>query len=366
MRVYLDCNASMPVKPAVRESMVEALAGMGNASSTHAEGRAVRRQIDAARAALAALVAARPAEVIFTSGGTEANNLMLHSFDSVVTSALEHASVLAFAPLDRRIPATPEGVVDLDAAEKRIRALPVPSCVSVMLVNNETGVIQPTQEIGALAHRYGHIFHVDASQAIGRIPVDFQKLQADALTLSGHKMGGPQGIGALIVRDSVPLRPLLKGGGQERNRRAGSENLPAIVGFGVAATLAPQDLDQAPRLGRLRDSLQQALLEGGGADVRIAGEKAPRTSSTLCVGLRGVKGETQVASMDLSGVAVSAGSACSSGKAKPSIVLQAMGWADDWASCAVRFSLGWPTQTEDIQQGLAAWQTLYQRTRKTT
>ena len=245
---------------------------------------------------------------------------------------------------------TSDGVIDLNAAQDILKRLPPRSLVSVMAVNNETGVIQPVAAVTVLAKRCGHFMHVDAVQAVGRLPIDFAALGVDALTVSAHKIGGMQGVGALIVSDSVPLKALIKGGGQERNRRAGTENVPGIVGFGKAAQLAADDLRDAPRLTAI-----------GGEQTRVIGANAPRVANTLSSALRSVSGETQVAAMDLAGVAVSAGSACSSGKTKASRVLGAMGCGAEIAGCALRISLGWHTTEQDIERCIKAWQSLYQR-----
>ena len=359
--IYLDANATMPMKPAVRVAIGEAMERHGNPSSVHRYGRIARRYVEEARASVAALVGAKPAEVLFTSGGTEANNLILGSFDSVITSSIEHDSVLAFAAPENRLPVTADGVVDVAIAEDIFRKA-APSLVSVMLVNNETGVIQPVAALAALAKKYGHTVHVDAVQAAGRLPIDFVALGVDALTLSAHKIGGAQGMGALVVKETIALKSVMKGGGQERNRRAGTENVPSIVGFGVAAQLAADDLRDMPRLTVLRDFLQNRLVELGGEDVEVIGANAPRVANTLSFALRGVNGETQVAAMDLAGVAVSAGSACSSGKAKASHVLRAMGYEDEVAGCALRLSLGWHTQLQEIDRCIEAWHSLYRRT----
>lgn len=360
--IYLDTNATAVMKPAVRAVMIEALERHGNPSSVHQFGRAARRTVDEARASVAALVGVKPAQVIFTSGGSEANNQILGAFTSVFVSAVEHDSVLALSEPTQRLPVTADGVIDLMAAEEILRTAPVPSVISVMLVNNETGVVQPVAAVAALAKKYGHFMHTDAVQAAGRLALDFTALGVDAMTLSAHKIGGPQGVGALIVRDHLPVRPLIRGGGQERNRRAGTENVAGIMGFGCAAALAANDLREMPRLSNLRDDLQNRLCALGGDNAVVIGRQTARVANTLCIALRGISSETQVAAMDLAGIAVSAGSACSSGKVKTSHVLRAMGYGDDVAGCAIRISMGWHTQAADIDRCVEAWHSLYQRT----
>ena len=359
--IYLDANATAVMKPAVRAAISEAMERHGNPSSVHRYGRIARRYVEDARASMAALVGVKPAQIIFTSGGTEANNLILGNFASVIASSIEHDSVLTFASRENCLPVNNDGVIDLTAAEQIFKNAPTSSLVSVMLVNNETGVIQPVAELAALAKKYGLVIHTDAVQAAGRLPIDFAALGVDALTLSAHKIGGPQGMGALVVKEGLVLKSLIAGGGQERNRRAGTENVPGIVGFGVAAQLAADDLRDMPRLLALRDKLQNDLVTLGGNDVVVAGANAPRIANTLSIALCGVSSETQVASMDLSGIAVSAGSACSSGKVKSSHVLHAMGYEGDIAGSALRISLGWHTQEQDITRCVEAWHSLYQR-----
>jgi cysteine desulfurase len=361
--IYLDYNATAPMKPAVRAAVLEAMERCGNPSSVHRFGRTARRYVEEARAAIAAFVGVKPAQVIFTSGGTEANNMVFRGLPGLnfITSAIEHDSVIACTPEAQRLPVDENGIVDLAEAEEILAAAPR-SLVAVMMVNNETGVIQPVEQIAAIAKKYGHLVHCDAVQAAGRLPIDFASLGADFLTLSAHKIGGPQGIGALIVQERMVLQPMLKGGGQEMNRRAGTENVPAIVGFGVAAKLAADDTRDVPRLTEWRDQLQKRLQVIGGNDVIVIGEHVPRVANTLCIAMRNISSETQVMAMDLAGVAVSAGSACSSGKVKASHVLRAMGFKDSVAGAALRISLGWNTQISDIDRCVEAWQALYQRT----
>jgi cysteine desulfurase len=363
--IYLDANATSPLKPAVRSAMMEAIERHGNPSSVHRYGRIARRYVEEARAAVAALAGAKPTQVIFTGGGSEANNLILSSHEHIYASAVEHDSVLAAVPEDRRLPVGRDGIVDLERAEAFMRAAAPRGLFSVMLVNNETGIIQPIEQIAAMAAQHGHMLHVDAVQAAGRLPLAFSSMGIEAMTLSAHKIGGPQGVGALIVRDLLNIRPQIRGGGQERNRRAGTENVPGIVGFGIAAQLAADDQRDTMRLAALRDGLQDRLCYIAGDDAHVVGAEAPRVANTLNIALRGVTGEAQVASLDLAGVAVSAGSACSSGKVKSSHVLRAMGYEQDIAGCALRISLGWHTQPLDIDRCADAWQDMYERTKKT-
>lgn len=361
--IYCDFNASAPVRPDVAEAMSCALAIGGNPSSVHQAGRRARAAVERARAQVADLAGARLNEVVFTSGGTEANTLALSGVDrDVYVSAIEHDSVLDAAPGATRLAVMRDGVLDLGALDKVLETVSQPIIVSVMFANNETGVVQPVAEIVRRAHEAGALVHCDAVQAAGRVPVNFAALDVDLMSLSAHKIGGPQGVGALIVRDGLELKPLLRGGGQERRLRAGTENVPGIVGFGVAAEGAAQDLGQADRVAAMRDGLETKLRQFA-PDAVIYGVEAPRLANTSCVGMPGVSGETQVMAFDLGGIAISAGSACSSGKVTESHVLRAMGVGGPAAGEAVRISLGTSTTAADIDTITETWATLYKRTR---
>jgi len=368
---YLDFNAGAPLLPQVRSLMTEALTETGNASSVHGFGRAARRRVENARIQLAALVGASPSRVVFTSGGTEANNQALRCMSrdgeaTILVSAVEHDSVIAAAPDAQQIPVDRDGIVDLENLRQRLTRLredsTAPLLVSVMLANNETGVISPLREVAELAHAFGALVHCDAAQAAGKIPVDMEALGIDLLTLSSHKLGGPQGAGALILSKTSALRasPLIHGGGQERGLRAGTENVAAIAGFGLAAELAREGLGGAGRLASLRDGLESGIRELA-PEAEIFGAAAPRLLNTSCFTMPGVLAETQVMALDLEGVAVSAGAACSSGKVAPSRVLRAMGADQDQAACAIRVSLGWSSEKAGIDHFLQAWGALYSR-----
>lgn len=363
--VYLDYNATAPIRPEAAAALQAALAAPGNASSVHGFGRAARKRVETARAQVAALVGAAPAQVIFTGSGTEANNLALNAVPAgdaarILVSAGEHDSVLAAAPRAERIPLASDGRVDLERLAALLEAGPRASLVSVMLANNETGVIQPLAEVARLARAQGALLHCDAVQAAGKVALDMAALDADLLSLSAHKLGGPQGVGALVVRDGITLRPLLRGGGQERRQRAGTENVAGIAGFGAAAAMARRDLDQSAGLARLRDHLE-AEVRALCPTVTVHGAAAPRLPNTACLSMPGVAAETQVMALDLAGVAVSAGSACSSGKVQASHVLQAMGVPEAEAGRAIRVSLGWASRAADIGAFVAAWSALYSR-----
>ena len=369
-RVYLDWNATTPLRPEARQAMAVAWDIAGNPSSVHAEGRQARRLVEDARAAIAAAVGARPQDAVFTSGGTEANALALtpglrrgtgEPVRRLLVSALEHTSVLAGGRFQgdaiAAIKATGTGVVDLDHLSTLLADGP-PALVSVMLANNETGAIQPVAEVAGIVHRAGGVLHVDAIQALGKIPFDIRSLQADLVTLSAHKVGGPKGVGALVMAADVQgLEPLLRGGGQELGRRAGTENVAGVAACGAAVKAAMAALESdAARLQVLRNHLERGLRETPGMIVFSDG--TPRLPNTTLFTVPGLKAETAVIGFDLAGIAVSSGSACSSGKVQPSHVLKAMGIGKELAQGAVRLSLGWSTSAADIDLALEAWRKL--------
>jgi cysteine desulfurase len=353
--VYLDYNATTPVRPAVATAIADALATVGNPSSVHGFGRAARARLETAREQVAALVGARPAQVVFTSGGTESNNLALTGTrrERVLVSAIEHDSVLK-ATTAETIPVDGRGLVDLAALERLLMGLTEPALVAVMLANNETGVIQPVADAARIAHDHGALLHCDAVQAAGKIAIDFNALGVDLMTVSAHKLGGPAGVGALIVADRANLAAQQRGGGQERGRRAGTENLAGIVGFGVAAEIAAAELGAAAGLAELRDELERRAVAAVPGAV-LFGREVARLANTSCLALPDVSSELQVMALDLAGVAVSAGSACSSGKVQPSHVLRAMGVDAATVGCAIRISLGWQSTAEDVERFLEAW-----------
>ncbi len=360
--VYLDYNAEAPLKPAVAEAMAAASGLVGNPSSVHRFGRLARRAVEDARARVAALAGAAPAEVVFTASGTEANNLALEGCGRArpVVSAVEHDSMLRAAPEARLAPVDCDGVIDLEVLDEILSQLDEPALVSVMLANNETGVAQPAARAAEIAHAHGALFHCDAVQAAGRTAIDFAALGADLMSLSAHKMGGPHGVGALIVRDGVEIAPLFRGGAQETGRRAGSEDVAGIVGFGVAAELAAGDVAEAGRIAALRDDAERRL-RAIAPDLVVFGGAAERLCNTSCLTMPGVPSESQVMALDLAGVAVSAGSACSSGKVGESHVLRAMGVDPAAAECAIRVSLGWASTAADIDRLVEAWGALHAR-----
>ncbi|MFM9847255.1 MAG: cysteine desulfurase family protein [Hyphomicrobiaceae bacterium] len=359
-RAYFDWNASAPLRPEAREATAGAMDVIGNPSSIHAEGRRARDLVETAREQVAALVGASPVEVVFTSGATEANAWALGGWDTIFLSGIEHDSVRAPAKLSGArlidIPTGPDGQARIGVIARRIPERDALGCalVTLQMANNETGVIQPVVDAVSLAREHGLSVHTDATQAAGRAPIDFAGLGVDLLSLSSHKLGGPKGIGALVVRDGVTIAPLIAGGGQERRRRAGTENVAAIAGFGAAAAAALRDLEHITDLAARRDVVERGLIDVA-PECFVIGQSSPRLANTMCIAWPGKSAETLVIKLDLAGVAVSAGAACSSGKVGSSHVLEAMGLADDVAKCAIRVSLGLTTSDRDIQRLLAAW-----------
>ncbi len=379
-RVYLDWNASAPLRDEARAAVCAALELTGNASSVHGEGRAARHVLEDARDAVARLVKADPRNVIFTAGGTEANALALspgiqvgsdkRPFTRLLVSAIEHPSVLVGGRFAggtvEQVAVTADGVVDLLALEQRLDALAQRKervMVSLMAANNETGVIQPVRAAADVVHRHGGLLHVDAVQAAGRVALDMAALGADLMTLSAHKIGGAKGAGALIRRDeSIHLDALIRGGGQERGARAGTENTAAIAAFGAAAaTAAANFAAEVAHMAALHERLESGIRALAPAAVVLGADTASkheRLPNTTLVALAGARAETLVIGFDLDGVAVSSGAACSSGKVAPSHVLAAMAQRPELARGAIRVSTGYATTEADIDRFLTVWQKL--------
>ena len=370
-RIYLDWNATAALLPEAREAVLDGLDLCGNASSVHREGRAVRARVEAARRQVAALAGAEPANVTFLAGATEAANFVLTpdfrmgrravTLGALYVSGIEHPAVFEGGrfPADRRheIPVLPSGIVDLDALEAMLaehdKALGLPM-VALMLVNNETGIIQPVAAAAGIVHRHGGLLVVDAVQAAGRIPISIEALDADFLILSSHKLGGPKGVGALISRgETLMPAPLVRGGGQEKGHHSGTENVPGILGFAAAAAFAAEGIEaRNGRIAALRDRLEDGM-RAACPDVEIYGTDLPRVANTAFFTLPGLKAETGQIAFDLEGIALSAGSACSSGKVGESQVLKAMG--RDPRLGGLRVSLGWATTDQDIDAAIAAF-----------
>jgi len=359
-RVYLDNNATTPILPEVFEAMRPYFAEhFGNASSIHHHGQETRAAVERARESVAALLGCRPSEIVFTSGGTEGDNLaifgLMHEGDHIISSTIEHHAVLnsckhlaetgcevTFVPVDGR------GLVDPDDVRRAIRSNT--KLISIMMANNETGVLQLVEEIGRVAAEADVYFHSDGVQAAGKVPVDVQRIGCDLLSISGHKMHAPQGVGALYVRKGTILRPMVYGGSHERSRRAGTENVPGIVALGKAAELAKEALDRGDltQMAAMRDRLQDGIL-GEVGSIGVNGEGAPRVPNTTNIHFDYIEGEALVIALDLKGLAVSTGAACSSGAIEPSHVLTAMGLPPEQARASLRLSLGKQNTAEDVE-----------------
>lgn len=359
--IYLDYNATAPMRPEVRERL-HALIGLPlNASSVHGYGREGKRIIEAARRQIAALTGADANNVIFNSGATEGNNTVLKHFagEKVLVSAIEHPSVLEARPDAIKIPVKQDEILDLAALEALLKEHK-PALVSCQLVNSETGIIQPMREIANLAQKHGAWLHSDAVQAAGRIPLDINALGIHFMTLSSHKLGGPQGVGALVLGICGETPTLLDGGGQEKKARAGTENIAGIAGFGLAAELAQQEINKDTTLGALRDTLESRLTKIK-PDIMIHGKDQSRIPNTSFFSLRGAASETLLMAFDLEGICISNGSACSSGTVKASHVLKAMNVPEEYATGAIRVSMGWNTQNSDIDAFLRAFEKIAAR-----
>jgi cysteine desulfurase len=367
--VYADYNATAPLRPEARAALQQAYdLGATNPSSVHSQGRKARRLVENARLQVGTALGTRPQDLIFTSGGTEALNLAIHGLaaalpkpPALIVSAIEHEAVSRSAAqagrVVRPLPVTGSGLADLDALRAMLTAwdntqsgAPV---LCLMFANNETGVIQPVAEAARLMHEAGGLIVCDAVQAFGKIAVNVGLLGIDYLAVSAHKLGGPQGVGALWTAPGAPLRAWMQGGGQENGFRSGTENVAGICGFGAAAEAAVRDLPEYAALGARRDAMEERLEKEGG--VRVMGKDAPRLAGTSNFARAGFRSETQVMALDIAGVCVSAGSACSSGKVKRSLVLGAMGVDDALAESAIRASFGWDSKPEDFDGLAEAW-----------
>ena len=358
-RVYLDNNATTPVLPEVFEAMRPYFAEhFGNASSIHHHGQETRAAVERARESVAALLGCRASEIVFTSGGTEADNLAIsgvtHPGDHVITSTIEHHAVLnsckhlestgcevTYVPVDGR------GLIDPDDVRRALR--PQTKLITIMMANNETGVLQPVEEIGKIAAEADVYFHTDAVQAAGKVPIEVNRLGCDLLSISGHKLHAPQGVGALYVGKGTILQPMFHGGSHERSRRAGTENVPGIIGLGKAAELAREALERGDlaRMSAMRDHIEERILSEVEA-TGVNGEGAPRVPNTTNIHFDYIEGESLVIALDLKGLAVSTGAACSSGAIEPSHVLTAMGLPPETARASLRFSLGKQNTSEDV------------------
>lgn len=362
--IYMDHNATTIMRPSVANG-VAALKGLAlNASSIHSSGRKARGLIEAAREKIAVLANAGKAKVIFTSSGTESNNMALrgHEKYKILVSAIEHASILKIGVHENLIPVTDDGTIDITALQRILRQYSGEKVlISVMLANNETGVIQPIKKIAKIVHEHGGLIHTDAAQCFGKIEVDMQDLGVDMITISSHKVGGPHGVAALIMQKKVPIHSLIVGGGQEQGYRAGTENVAAIHGFGIAAEEAGKSIIAMKSIAILQKRIEEEIKHIA-PDAIIFGEKASRLPNTSMIYMPKVPAETQLMHFDMAGIEVSAGSACSSGKIETSHVLLAMGVSLQIAKCAIRISLGVTNTMEDVEKFITSWRELYERT----
>ena len=360
-RTYLDYNATALIRPDVLTLVTQVMGEVGNVSSVHDFGRRARHYVEQARRQVAQLCAVQEDQVVFTSGATESINTVLGGYRDkpCLISSIEHLATIAAAPHAAVIPVLDSGVVDMDGY-KILLAEVKPELVSVMLVNSETGVLQPVKEMAQLAHDAGALFHTDAVQGAGRIDISLDNLGVDFMSLSGHKMAGPQGVGAIISKKGVNLPKFMLGGGQEKNCRAGTHNTAGIAGMGLAAAQALENLPHYAEIERLRDGMEQQMHEIS-SKITIYGSDAPRVGNTCNVGVAGLPAQTQMMALDLDGIAVSSGSACSSGAFKASHVLMAMGASEEDAKSALRISMGWATTSADIDRFLESWKKIVKR-----
>ncbi|MFK7839608.1 MAG: cysteine desulfurase family protein [Bdellovibrionales bacterium] len=363
--IYLDYNATAPIRPECITAMSDVMQTAHNASAVHYAGREGRKIVENARETIAKLVKLPPSQIIFNSGATEGNNTVLNAFEKeypnelILVSSIEHPSVLETETKTQTIPVTKHGIIDLNALETLLTDNKI-SLVSTMMVNNETGIIQPIKDIADLTHKHGALLHVDAVQAAGRIAINAAELEIDFLTLSAHKIGGPQGIGALCMRLCGITPTLLHGGGQEKSARAGTENVAGITGFATATDLAIKELENyQSRLSKLQSTLENGLSKF--PNVKIYGQDQNRVCNTTLISISGLSSETLLMNFDLDRIAISNGSACSSGKVEPSHVLKAMKENDNNAKGALRISMGWNTSEDDITTFLDSFAKIYAR-----
>jgi cysteine desulfurase len=362
-RIYADYNATAPLRAEAKAAMLRALELTGNPSSVHAEGRKARAMVEGARDAVAAAIGACRDDIAFTSGGTEAVQAPLRGVlrtvenSQLVVSSIEHDAVSVLSQLPNAWPVNANGVVDLTWLEALVQTLVADGkrpLVSLMLVNNETGVIQPVAEAAEIVHAAGGLIHCDAIQALGKIETSIIELDVDYLSVSAHKIGGPQGVGAFYVKPGAPFSAVQTGGGQEFGRRSGTENVAGLAGFGAAVEAAAEGLASYQALAGHRDRMEDRL-KAAVPSLVVHGADAPRVAGVSCFGVEGLPSETQIMGLDLAGFAVSAGSACSSGKVKASRVLTAMGLSDTAARSAIRASFGWASTGQDFDALAEAW-----------
>ncbi|MCF8473757.1 MAG: cysteine desulfurase [Emcibacter sp.] len=368
--IYLDHNATTPIKPEVIEEMVRVMKIGGNPSSVHGVGRRAKTVLEQSRQTIAKIINCRPQKIIFTSGGTEANNIAakITGLDHIIISAIEHDSILRlrdnFTGTIDILPVDSMGYVSADDLKERLKNSGPHTLVSIMLANNETGVIQDIKNLADITHDAGAYFHCDAIQALGKISLDFRALGVDMLSLSAHKIGGPQGVGALVALEKINIDPIILGGGQEVGRRSGTENIAGIAGFAKAVSLVPDQRQKMDSLRQLRDYMEREIAAYA-RDAVFYGAQSQRLPNTSTILMPHVTSEIQVMAFDLEGICVSSGSACSSGKVKPSHVVAAMGGGVEQALSTIRVSLGFETTKEDVEAFIVAWKKIYSRKKKT-
>ncbi len=367
---YLDYNATAPLHPEARDAMVAALDVIGNASSVHEPGRRARAVVETARDKVADFVGAEASEVIFTSGATEANNwVMAGGWERIILAPIEHESIYVPALNSKshvdEVRVDENGVADVGQIAERVLLSndfsfdePARTAITLQVANNETGALQPVAQTAAFARQHGLFMHTDAVQGAGRVSLDFHALGVDAMSLSAHKIGGPKGIGALVLKDYVAMPTFIQGGGQERRRRAGTENVAAIAGFGAAVEAAGRELENIKRIATLRDQLEVGLKDID-PDIAVLSIDVPRIANTTCFAAPGKRAETTLIRLDLAGVAVSSGAACSSGKVGISRALDAMRVPKDLAQSAIRISIGHATTEDEIRHFLKVWKALH-------
>jgi cysteine desulfurase len=364
--IYLDYNATALIRPEVIELMADVMREGGNPSSVHAFGRNAKARLEGARAAIVEAINCRPQMVIFTSGGTEANNMAVFSSNRtrLITTNAEHDSLRASSEkFDGKVDIVPvdkNGLVDLNVLEELLKNDGENTIVSILYANNETGVLQDIEAISSITRAADALLHIDAIQAFGKVPLNFMELNVDMMSISSHKIGGPQGVGALIAREKLPVKSIIVGGGQEHGRRGGTENIAGIAGFGLAASMVPDSLEKMKTLRAWRNEIEHEL-KNHTPDVMLLGQGAKRLPNVSNIYMPDVISETQVMNFDLNGICISAGSACSSGKVKTSHVGLAMLGDEKIASCTIRMSLGWASAHRDIDAFIKAWKKIYDK-----
>lgn len=363
--IYLDYNATTPLRAEVKVELLDALGEPNNPSSIHSLGRSARRRLEKSRNQIATLINSPTENIIFTSGGTEANNLALKGgqYTDIIVSSIEHEAVLSAISDAKKISVDKDGIIILPELENVLAEINGDCLVSIMWANNETGVIQPIKEIVEIASKYGARVHSDAVQALGKIPINFRESGLSMMSISAHKIGGPTGIGALVIADGVELKPALVGGGQEKGRRSGTENILGAIGFGKAAEVVAQNPAENKRIQSLRDLFETKLSQCF-PKVNILSQNVPRLGNTSAVVMPGVLAETQVMGFDLEGICLSAGAACSSGKVKRSHVVEAMKIGDEPTTNTIRVSFGWDSTELEIDFLVGSWLKIYNRANK--